>query len=57
MTTIATAWVLKKGTYPIIGLSSKERIEQAVENIHFKLSDEDAKYLEEPYLPKQRQGF
>lgn len=57
MTTIATAWCIKKGVQPIIGLGSKERIEQAVENIHFKLSDEDAKYLEEAYEPKERQGY
>jgi diketogulonate reductase-like aldo/keto reductase len=42
---------------PIIGLSSKERIDQAVENVRFKLSDEDAGYLEEMYMPKVRQGF
>lgn len=57
MATIATAWCIKKGVMPIIGLSSKERIDQAVENIHFKLSDEDAKYLEEKYAPKERQGY
>jgi diketogulonate reductase-like aldo/keto reductase len=57
MATIATAWCIKKGVMPIIGLSSKERIEQAVENIHFNLSDEDAKYLEEAYMPKERQGY
>lgn len=57
MACVATAWCVKKGVMPIIGLSSKERIDQAVENIHFKLSDEDAKYLEEPYAPKERQGF
>ncbi|KAF2739749.1 Aldo/keto reductase [Polyplosphaeria fusca] len=53
MATIATAWVLKKGAMPIIGLSSKERIDQSVENIKYKLTDEDAKYLEEPYAPKE----
>lgn len=57
MATIATAWCIKKGVMPIIGLGSKERIDQAVENIHFKLSEEDAKYLEEKYAPKERQGF
>ncbi|OCK84099.1 Aldo/keto reductase [Lepidopterella palustris CBS 459.81] len=57
MTTIATAWGIKKGVNPIIGLSSKERIDQAVENSNYKLSDEDAKYLEEPYLPKAIQGY
>ncbi|EAT86497.2 hypothetical protein SNOG_06666 [Parastagonospora nodorum SN15] len=57
MACIATAWCVKKGVCPIIGISSKERIEEAVQNVHFKLSDEDAKYLEESYVPKERQGF
>jgi len=57
MTTIATAWCLsKEGVNPIIGLSSKERIDQAVESVAFassgKLTEEDIKYLEEPYAPK-----
>jgi aryl-alcohol dehydrogenase-like predicted oxidoreductase len=57
MACIATAWTIKKGVCPIIGLSSKERIDETVQNIHFKLSDEDASYLEEVYVPKVRQGF
>jgi aryl-alcohol dehydrogenase-like predicted oxidoreductase len=57
MACIATSWCIKKGVCPIIGLSSKERVEETVRNIHFKLSDEDAKYLEEAYVPKERQGF
>lgn len=57
MTCIATAWCIKKGVMPIIGLGSKERIDEAVRNAKFELSDEDAKYLEEPYLPKNIQGY
>ncbi|RYO71988.1 Versiconal hemiacetal acetate reductase [Alternaria arborescens] len=57
MACIATAWTIKKGVCPIIGLSSKERIDETVKNSNFKLSDEDAKYLEEVYAPKFRQGF
>jgi aryl-alcohol dehydrogenase-like predicted oxidoreductase len=57
MACIATSWCIKKGVCPIIGLSSKERVEETVKNIHFKLSDDDAKYLEEAYVPKERQGF
>ncbi|KAF2460592.1 NADP-dependent oxidoreductase domain-containing protein [Lineolata rhizophorae] len=53
MAGIATAWCLAKGTMPIIGMSSKERIEQACENIHIKLTEDEMKYLEEPYRPKQ----
>lgn len=57
MACIATAWCIKKGVQPIIGLSSKKRIEEAVVNSNFKLSDEDAKVLEEVYAPKERQGY
>ena len=57
MACIATAWCIKKGVCPIIGISSKERIEEAVQNVNFKLNDEDAKYLEEVYVPKERQGY
>lgn len=58
MAAVATAWCLsKKSVNPIIGLSSKERIDQAVEAIKFKLTEEEIKYLEEPYLPKKVQGY
>jgi aryl-alcohol dehydrogenase-like predicted oxidoreductase len=57
MAGVATAWCIKKGVCPIIGLSSKERIDETVKNSNIQLSDEDAKYLEEVYVPKARQGF
>ncbi|KAF2642585.1 Aldo/keto reductase [Massarina eburnea CBS 473.64] len=57
MACIATAWCVKKGVCPIIGLSSTKRIDEAVENIHFALTDEDAKYLEEKYAPKEKVGY
>jgi aryl-alcohol dehydrogenase-like predicted oxidoreductase len=57
MATIATAWCLgKQGVNPIIGLGSKERIDQAVESVKFAseggLTEDDVKYLEEAYVPK-----
>lgn len=57
MTCIATAWSIYKGCSPIIGLGSKERVEEAVFNANFELSKEDAEYLEEPYMPKTIQGY
>lgn len=58
MALVATAWCLKQeGVNPIIGLGSKERIDQAVEAVRFELSEEEAKFLEEPYLPKTVQGY
>ncbi|KAI9375283.1 NADP-dependent oxidoreductase domain-containing protein [Aspergillus egyptiacus] len=53
MAQVAIAWSLShKNENPILGLSSKERIDEAVEAIKVKLSEEEIKYLEEPYVPK-----
>jgi aryl-alcohol dehydrogenase-like predicted oxidoreductase len=62
MTTIATAWCLsKKGVNPIVGLSSTERIDQAVAAVKFVkeggLSEDEVKYLEEGYRPKVKVGY
>ncbi|KAL4808356.1 NADP-dependent oxidoreductase domain-containing protein [Aspergillus unguis] len=53
MAQVAIAWSLShKGENPILGLNSTERIDEAVEAIQVKLSDDEKKYLEEPYVPK-----
>jgi versiconal hemiacetal acetate reductase len=58
MAQVAIAWCLsKKDVCPIVGLSKKERIDEAVEACKIKLSQEDIEYLEEPYMPKKRQGY
>jgi aryl-alcohol dehydrogenase-like predicted oxidoreductase len=62
MTMIAIAWCLSNDKVnPIIGLSSKDRIDQAVESVHFassgKLTAENIAYLEEGNAPKERQGY
>jgi aryl-alcohol dehydrogenase-like predicted oxidoreductase len=57
MAAVATAWSVAKGMIPIIGMNSEKRIEEAVENVKLKLTEEEMKYLEEPYLPKQVAGY
>jgi versiconal hemiacetal acetate reductase len=57
MAQVAVAWCLSKGVSPIMGLNKPERMDEAVEAVKVKLSEEDVKYLEEPYRPKKRQGF
>ncbi|MCJ1238112.1 hypothetical protein MMC14_006101 [Varicellaria rhodocarpa] len=53
MAAVATAWCLsKQGVNPIIGLGSKERIDQAVQAIKLKLTDDEIGKLEEGYAPK-----
>ncbi len=54
---IAIAWLLHKGvTAPIIGTTKPEHVEEAVEATTIKLSDNEIKYLEEPYKPKPVSG-
>jgi 1-deoxyxylulose-5-phosphate synthase len=50
---IALAWLLHQPgvTAPIIGASKIKHLEEAVVALEITLSDEDQKYLEEPYRP------
>jgi aryl-alcohol dehydrogenase (NADP+) len=50
---VALAWVLRQPgiTAPIIGASKLEHLDQALAALDLKLSDEDCRRLEEPYVP------
>jgi aryl-alcohol dehydrogenase-like predicted oxidoreductase len=54
MSQVAAAWVKGKGCIPIIGLGSTsiERLDDACALKDIRLTEEEAKYLEEPYIPK-----
>jgi len=56
MAQVALAWIIQKGTIPIVGFSSVDRMMQSVEVKGKELTPEEIKYLEEPYLPKQIVG-
>ncbi len=50
MAEVALAWLLKRGVEsPIVGATSPKHFAEAVKAVDLKLSDEDARYLEEPY--------
>ncbi|KAI9470766.1 MAG: NADP-dependent oxidoreductase domain-containing protein [Benjaminiella poitrasii] len=51
---IALAWMLTKShcTAPIIGVGSEHNLYDVLGALNVKLSDEDIKYLEEPYVPR-----
>ncbi|MFB6171593.1 MAG: aldo/keto reductase [Haloarculaceae archaeon] len=53
MAQIALAWLLDKDWVdaPIVGTTSVEHLEDAVEALEIDLSDSDVEYLEEPYEP------
>ena len=52
-TQVALAWLFEKGvTAPIVGTTKVEHLEEAVSALSVKLTDDEIKYLEEPYRPK-----
>jgi aryl-alcohol dehydrogenase-like predicted oxidoreductase len=54
---IATAWLLAKGvTAPIVGASKMQHLEDAIAAAAIKLTADEVKYLDEPYLPKAVAG-
>ena len=56
MSQVALAWINKRVSSPIIGFSSIERMDEAIESKDKILTDEEEKYLEELYQPKPIAG-
>lgn len=56
MSQVALAWINKRVSSPIIGFSSIERIDEALDARGKRLTEEEEKYLEELYLPKAVSG-
>ncbi|KAI0841640.1 aldo/keto reductase [Hypoxylon sp. FL0890] len=56
MSQVALAWINKRVTSPIIGFSSINRIDEAIDARGKTLTEEEEKYLEELYQPKQISG-
>ncbi|KAB5589896.1 hypothetical protein CTheo_6660 [Ceratobasidium theobromae] len=54
MAQVAVAWSLSKDvmTAPIIGTTNLKNLEDIVGAVHVKLSEEEIKQLEEPYVPQ-----
>ncbi|CCH59828.1 hypothetical protein TBLA_0B10110 [Henningerozyma blattae CBS 6284] len=52
MATVTLAWLFKKNAFPIVGLNKESRIDDALEALKVELTEEEVKYLEEPYKPK-----
>lgn len=56
MSHVALAWINKRIASPIIGFSSVERMDEALDVKGKTLMEEEEKYLEELYEPKAIQG-
>lgn len=53
MAALSTAWLLKKGCAPIVGINSEKRLEETLDafEVERTLTVEDVRWLEEPYRP------
>ncbi|KAI8265353.1 hypothetical protein K4K58_011388 [Colletotrichum sp. SAR11_239] len=59
MAQIGLAWVLHKDAVaaPIVGVSKIERFEETLAALEIELSEEEIKFLEEPYQPRSTASF
>ncbi|KAF7327924.1 Aldo-ket-red domain-containing protein [Mycena kentingensis (nom. inval.)] len=59
MAQIGIAWLLSKEgvSAPIVGTTSLKYLAEAVDAIHIKLTEDEIKYLEEPYQPMPTLGI
>ena len=58
MAQIAIAWILSKGVAaPIIGTTSLKNLVEAVEGVKVRLTPEEIKELEAPYVPRPVVGL
>lgn len=56
MSQVALAWLSRRVASPIVGFSSVERIDEALECGYRVLTPEEEAYLEDPYVPKNISG-
>jgi aryl-alcohol dehydrogenase-like predicted oxidoreductase len=55
MAGVALGWALQKQVYPIAGLGSTQRIDEAIDALKIVFSDDEIASLESPYKPKEVQ--
>ncbi|KAL3248820.1 hypothetical protein ABHI18_011876, partial [Aspergillus niger] len=54
MAQVSLAWTLSHpGTNPVVGMNTKECIDEAVASIHVHLTYKEVTYLEDAYVPKR----
>ena len=56
MTEVSLAWLLTKVTAPVVGATKMHHIEGAVKATELELTEDEIRYLEEPYVPHQLAG-
>jgi aryl-alcohol dehydrogenase-like predicted oxidoreductase len=56
MSQVALAWIIQKGSVPIVGFNNLDRLDDGCEVRGKRLSDDEMERLEEPYISKPIYG-
>lgn len=56
MTEISLAWLLTKVAAPVVGATSLHHVDGAARSVELTLTQEELRYLEEPYIPHRLVG-
>jgi aryl-alcohol dehydrogenase-like predicted oxidoreductase len=56
MSQVALKWIMGRVSSPIVGITSVERLDEAIGAVDVELSEEEVKWLEELYEPKAIKG-
>ncbi|MCI8889709.1 MAG: aldo/keto reductase [Hungatella sp.] len=56
MTEVSLAWLLQKTAAPVVGMTKPHHIEGAVKAVDVILTEEELRWLEEPYIPHRLVG-
>lgn len=56
MTEVSLAWLLTKVTSPVVGATKFHHIEGAVKSLDLELTEDEVRYMEEPYVPHALTG-
>ena len=56
MTQVALGWLMQKGAVPIAGATKISHVEDAAKAAELHLTQDEMRYLEEPYIPHRLVG-
>jgi diketogulonate reductase-like aldo/keto reductase len=57
MSQVVLVWMIQKGHIPIVGFSSVKKVDEGCGVTGKALTDEEMKFLEEPYVPTPVTGY
>ena len=56
MTEVSLSWLMTRTTSPVVGATKVSHVDGMADAVDVRLSDDDIRYLEEPYRPHRLVG-